>query len=171
MEGVDEDFLAAMPPELKKELAAEQKRLRLKEQAKLEAQRRKQEERERPRPPKQTLHLPERAPRPTFTNRKLCALPELRAAITDWVGEFKREGPYPEDAAALGVYLGRVVQEERDMDKAVACVKWLGWLVEDELPEDDAGNAGLEKWREAVDKVAMAVQAAMKERNLGRVDL
>jgi DNA repair protein REV1 len=115
-----------------------------------------------------TLRLPPRPPRPTFTRAGLASLPDLRAALAEWVREFRAEGPYREDAAALGRYLARVVgEEEGDMDKAVRCVRWLEWVVGEELGEGDAR----EEWRRAVDAVGVDVQEAVKRRGLGRVRL
>jgi len=95
-------------------------------------------------------------------------LSELRDAISEWVLEFKDEGPYVEDTDALGSYLARVAVEERDLDKAVKCVQWFVWLVEEDLNDKVGGS---EAWRAATDRVGLAVQEAVKERGLGRVKL
>jgi DNA repair protein REV1 len=166
--GIDAAYLAALPPDLRAEVVEEQRRLTRHKELNREIRMRR-----RPNPSavpkvKQVLHLPPRTPRPTFTSRKLCVLSELRDAISEWVGEFKEEGPYVEDTDALGSYLARVVTEERDLDKAVKCVQWFIWLVEEDL--DDTVER-IESWRAATDRVGLAVQEAVKERGLGRVKL
>jgi DNA repair protein REV1 len=166
--GIDASYLAALPPDLRAEVVEEQRRLARNKELNREIRMRR-----RPNPSaipkvKQVLHLAPRTPRPTFTSRRLCVLSELRDAISEWVGEFKDEGPYVEDTDALGSYLARVVVEERDLDKAVKSVQWLIWLVEEEL-DDNVG--GIEAWRAATDRVGLAVQEAVKQRGLGRVKL
>lgn len=116
----------------------------------------------------QHLQLPPRAPKPTFTMKKLTALPDLRNAIRAWHQEFSDEGPYDEDVQALVKYLRDVVVEERDMDKAVSLVKWLAWVIDD---SDDYDNDGVKiAWVEALGNIQGAVQDAVLERGLGRVD-
>ena len=113
------------------------------------------------------LLLPPRPPKPTFTMRKLSDLPDLRAAVKAWYGEFSDEGPYDEDVVALVKYLRDVVVEERDLGKTVAVVEWLGWLVEEGEPmlEQNVGEA----WRAALRRVEDGVQAAAGERGLGKI--
>jgi DNA repair protein REV1 len=120
------------------------------------------------------LALPARSPKPTFSTQKLTALPQLRDAVSEWVREFKEEGPYDEDVDALVKYLGRVVKEEGDMDKAVAVVRWFVWVLGEEFESTEEAPALEEakgKWEDALDKVRMGVRSAVQERGLGEVDV
>jgi DNA repair protein REV1 len=173
---LDPDFLAALPPEMRQEILAEHK------DAKLAAFRLALQ---RPRPdiaklpshiplvPGQTTDLPEQArvikvlpsAKPSFTRHKLSKEPDLRAAMRDWVSEFKAEGPYPEDVEALGKYLARIVGDEGDARKAVSVVKWLEYVV-DEIEE----GRGKKAWANTLERVKAAVGRAARQRGLGPVN-
>ena len=96
---------------------------------------------------------------------KLSSLPDLREAAGRWYEEFRDEGPYEEDTVALVRYLQEVIKDEKDMAKATAVVKWLGWLIE----EDEAGE--VEIWTTTLRQVREGVQAAIKDRGLGKAVL
>ncbi|KAI9823574.1 MAG: deoxycytidyl transferase [Thelocarpon impressellum] len=113
------------------------------------------------------LRLPPRKAKPTFTTRKLSTLPELREVISAWVEEFADEGPYEEDERALTRYVGRVVKDECNMDKAAGVVKWLEWVVDNSLD----GKGGEGAWRRALAKLKDEVQAAVASRGLGSMRL
>jgi DNA repair protein REV1 len=166
---VDPAYLAALPEELRAEAIAahRQQQIRAKNVALKQAQKRAEREAAKKRPPPPTLKLPPRPPKPTFTTAKLTTLADLRNAVTAWVKEFEEEGPYDEDVAALAAFLRKVISDEMNMDKAVACVKWFVWVVDEEL--EDTGN--VDAWKNAVDKVGMVVQEAIKAKGLGRVKL
>lgn len=168
---LDPEFLAALPEELRREIQDQHRRERLQKASGLqiaENRRRRAQPSTNPTPHvHRVFKLPARAPRPTFTTRKISALPELRDAIEQWAIEFRDEGPYREDTDALGTYLTRVVIDEGDIAKAVNAVKWLGWLVEEELVEE--GDA-VGKWEGAVEVVRECVRDAVRKRGLGNVN-
>ena len=163
---IPDDFLAALPEDIRSEVLAQARLDRLQKKGGINVT----AKRKRPPPARnqhvirRTLTLPPLPPKPTFTTQKFSALPELREAISAWVDEFREEGPYVEDVDALVGYLQRVVREERDMEKAVGVVKWLMWVV-DEWGDEDV----VVVWREAVGKVQLGVQKAIRERGLGEV--
>ncbi|QDS71682.1 hypothetical protein FKW77_008090 [Venturia effusa] len=170
-DNLDPEFLAALPDELRREILDQHRRERFQKASGLQiAENRRR--RTQPAITNLTPHiqrvfkLPARKPRPTFTTRKISALPELRDAIEQWALEFRDEGPYREDTDALGTYLSRVVRDEGDIAKAVDAVKWLGWLVEEELVErgDATGS-----WQAAVEVLRGCVRDAVGERGLGMV--
>jgi DNA repair protein REV1 len=161
----DPEFLAALPEDIRREVLLEQRRLRLQKTAQLQVHHRKRAPPPRAKDPPRVITLPARLPRPTFTTKRLSALPELREAISDWVNEFKDDGPYEEDTAALGRYLGRVVAEEGNMGKAVQAVKWLVWVL-----SEDVGDEGRGKWKDALEHVKSSVRDSVKGRRLGAVD-
>ncbi|UPX10355.1 deoxycytidyl transferase [Ascochyta rabiei] len=182
---LDPEFLQALPEDVRKEVIAEHKATKLRA-FRLALQR------PRPgtsKPPTHLPHLPHhqhhhqqtcarpktiQVPRPqtaSFTREKLHAEPDLRDAMRDWVGEFRAEGPYPEDVAALSKYLSKVVGEERDLRKAVGVVKWLDFMVGDVDAEavEGEGAEGTERWEDAVERVKAGVCRAARARGLGRV--
>ncbi|KAF2650515.1 DNA repair protein [Lophiostoma macrostomum CBS 122681] len=172
---LDEDFLAALPEEIRKEITEEHKR------AKLQAARLAVSRKQKASAAAHAASLPPRRPqtikvsrptRPKFTKEGLWKEKDLRGAIREWVDEFRDEGPYGEDAGALGKYLGRVVLEERDLGKAVGVLKWLGWVVSElEFTDEDEDEeeGGREKWDAALEMVKDGVREAAAERGLGSV--
>lgn len=196
---ISEDFLAALPEDIRKEVLAQHRADQLKRTGGLEVIRRRNALRARQeqkrlaeasageqRKGERVLVLPPRPARPSFTTRKLTLLPELREAVSEWHEAFKEEGPYREDVVALGKYLESVVGEEGDMAKAVAVVKWMEWVFDDagvgkeskmeERPGDGfrtsmSGTQSSMKWIEALDKAKEHVRTAVKARGLGNVAL
>lgn len=175
---IPDDFLSALPEDIRREVLAQARRDRLQKKGGIDFTSNNKSRRLHPnakgnnRPTGQrTLTLPPLPPKPTFTAQKFTQLPELREAISSWFDEFRDEGPYAEDVDALVRYLGKVVGEEGDMGKAVSVGRWLGWVV-DEGVGDGGGNGKVEGdkvWKEAVGRVQEGVQCAVEERRLGRV--
>jgi DNA repair protein REV1 len=64
-------------------------------------------------------------------------------------------------------YLRRVVLDERDMGKVVGVIRWIRWLI----AESDEKNEGTKVWEQALEGIKEKVQAAVKERGLGRMEL
>ncbi|KAK4105466.1 DNA repair protein [Parathielavia hyrcaniae] len=108
------------------------------------------------------VKFPAKPPKAMFTQSGLTSLKDVKDMVTVWHDATRAEGPHRADVEVFERYVARVVKEERDMEKARVLVKWLGWLVEEEGEE----GAGKSSWREAVERVEGAVQAAMKERRL-----
>ena len=168
LEDVSPEFLAALPEDIRKEILEQQRRERLRRQGGIDIFAKSRFERpgaESKIPPKLTRPFKPRPPRPTFTAAKLSSLPDLREAAGRWYEEFRDEGPYEEDTVVLVKYLEKVIKTEKDMAKATAVVKWLGWLVE----EDEAGE--VETWTRTLRQIREGVQAAIKERGLGKIAL
>jgi DNA repair protein REV1 len=176
-EDISEDFLAALPEDLRQEVLEEHRRSRLQKRAglNLPQQPRRAVPAKPPDTEQKTLKLPPPKPKPTFTSRKLTKLPELREALSEWYEAFKEESPYEEDVLALTKYLRRVVLEEKDIAKAVAVANWLSWLVmSDAQPystSQDVGDvAAIHGWKTAVATIRREVNAATRERGLAAVD-
>jgi DNA repair protein REV1 len=166
--GIDPDYLAALPENVRKEVILQNRLARLRKKNATQLEKRKLEEKMRRRRPKEYLKVPPRVARPTFTSKKISKLPKLRDAIGEWVCEFRDDGPYSEDTHALGQYIVRVVKEEADMAKANACVRWFKWVVEEDL---DIEKDAVGQWHDAVDTVELVVQEAVNERGLGQMRL
>jgi DNA repair protein REV1 len=64
-------------------------------------------------------------------------------------------------------YLRRVVLDERDLAKVAGVVRWLEWLVD----ASDGCDDGTRVWGEALEGIKEKVQAAVKERGLGKLEL
>jgi DNA repair protein REV1 len=166
-DGLDADFLSALPEDLRKEILEDHKRKKLQaSRLLLQKSRKTAPPPSRVPRPIQRLKVP-RPPRPTFTMQKLSAVQDLRRAMKDWVREFGDEGPYEEDVGALGKYLAKVISEERNLEKALGLVKWLDFIIDGFADQDEVFE--LEKWEEAVVKIQEGVQGAARARGLGRL--
>lgn len=171
---IPDDFLSALPDDIRREVLAQARRDSLQKKGGIAFTSNKKK---RPLNAKghqptgqRTLTLPPRPPKPTFTAQKLTQLPELRDAISSWFEAFRDEGPYAEDVDALVKYLGNVVGEEGDMEKAVSVGRWLGWVVDEGVGDGNGKVEGDKVWTEAVGRVQEGVQKAVEERGLGRVE-
>ncbi|KAK4893736.1 deoxycytidyl transferase [Elasticomyces elasticus] len=171
---VDPEFLAALPEDVRREVLAQQRNVRLQRAGGIDlslhqrprAQRGKKRVVEDEVLPERVIVLPPRPSKPTFTSRKLTELPDLREAMKAWYQEFEDEAPYEEDVLALIKYLRGVVVDERDVGKAIAVVKWVQWL----LAEGEADGSAKDGWSRALMQVQDGVQCAAEERGLGRLD-
>lgn len=169
---IDQDFLAALPPEIRQEVLDERRAAQLRRGGGIETA--------KPRGSKTTttqantiekmFKLPPRPQKPSFTGAKLTELVDLRKAVGEWVAEFADEAPYPEDVGALVKYLVAVVKAERDLDKAVKVAKWLGLVVEQEVLGKEVGDGVKEGWGSAVLDVQKGVQDAVAARGLPEVE-
>lgn len=171
-EELDQDFLAALPDDIRAEVLAQQRQAQLQRKGGIDTslhRKKKKKAQGDAGPLDRLLHLPPRPARPTFTSNKLSTLPDLREAVSAWYRGFSDEGPYDEDVAALIKYLRDVIVEEADMGKAVAVVKWMGWVVENEGDSSQAGGVK-DVWDKVLERIQDGVQVAVKERGLGRVE-
>ncbi|PGH05193.1 DNA repair protein REV1 [Blastomyces parvus] len=190
-DGISDEFLAALPDDIRREVLEEHKRSRLQKRAGLNLPpptRRSLFSRPTARLPEQkTITLLPRPEKPTFTSKKLSSLPELRKALDEWYETFEMEAPYEEDVAALAKYLKRVVLEEKDIAKAVAVVGWLAWLIgsstAEGIPLDQGGSSpevgtsstvenvqAREGWVKALWSLRDDISDAVQERGLPPVE-
>ncbi|KAL9138771.1 MAG: hypothetical protein Q9175_000037 [Cornicularia normoerica] len=171
---IPDDFLSALPDDIRREVLAQARRDKLQKKGGIDftSYKKKRLPNAKGQKPtgQRTLTLPPRPPKPTFTAQKFTQLPELREAISSWFEEFRDEGPYADDVDALIKYLGKVVGEEGDMEKAVSVGRWLGWVVDESLGDGSGMAEGDKVWKEAVGRVQEGVQGAVEERGLGRVE-
>lgn len=163
VEQVDEEYLSALPDDIKKEVLAQQRQARLQRTGGINTSLHSRGKKKSipSGPLDRVVRITNALPRPTFTSKKLSTLSELRGAIDSWIEEFDADGPFEEDVAALVTYLKQVVLEEKNLEKAVAVVKWLSWVVE----EGNKSNA----WENTVTMVQAGVQQAIRERGIGAV--
>jgi DNA repair protein REV1 len=167
-DGLDQDFLAALPEDLRKEVIEEHKRKKLSVQRLAVSRKQRAAAVNAPTPRRPTTIKVPRPIKATFTKQKLSSEPSLRRAIKDWIHEFAEEGPYTEDADALGKYLKKVATEEGDMGKAVGLVKWMEWILGEE--DDERVLIDLDRWEEALGRIKEGVGEAAAERGLGTIN-
>lgn len=181
---ISEDFLAALPDDIRNEVVEEHKRTRMLQRSGLVAPAVRRNPQPKPAPPQppaeKILHLQPIPERPTFTSKKLSNLSDLRDAMSAWHSAFANEGPFGEDVESLSRYLRRVILEEKDVDKAVSVVNWLAWLVDDQEKSSTApGLHAMESlrgssqnavpWTEALRILQEDVRQAVQERGLPAV--
>lgn len=191
--GVSAEFLAALPEDIRQEILEEQRRSHaLQESASAPAPVPVPvpvpiTSRDTPPPGEQDddtsgdqverrLPLPPLPARPVFTSQRIWELPDLRDAVEEWHSTFAAEGPYTEDVEVLCTYLGRVVVDEKDIDKAVSLVRWVTRLVDEHTFEDTQNShsphsgQGIVTWVEAIATLYGCVQTALEARGLPPVD-
>lgn len=177
--GIDPDFLAALPEELRQEVLDQQRSERLRRTGGIDlsanARNRARKQAQKGQPQQEAIErlfkLPPRPARPTFTVRKLTEMGDLREAMKAWVREFGDEKPYEEDVSALVTYLAAVIEDEGDMSKAVKVVRWLVWVVEQYIEGGKQSEQVKQSWSQAVEGVKEGVQQAVRKRGLGELDL
>ena len=174
---ISDDFLSALPPEIRSEVLAQARRDRLQKRGGIDLSASKKIKKAQAAPAanagQRKLQLFPRPAKPTFTARKCSELPELREAIEDWFHEFATDGPYEEDVDALIEYLRKVIQEEQNMAKAVAVGKWLAWTIDaaEGANERQENVVGIRRWTTSLTKVQEGIQRAVKGRGLGKIDV
>lgn len=182
--GISADFLAALPEDIRQEILDEQRRSSLVQQPLPEPAIVDSGPDTEPEtstsiiaPEEKRLPLPPLPERPVFTSLRLSQLPDLRGAVGEWHSAFASHGPYSEDVKVLCDYLGRVIVDEKDIEKAVAVVRWLMWLVgEDNVGRGPMDNQtprseqGLVTWMEAIEIFHTCVNTALEVRGLPPVD-
>ncbi|KAG6230083.1 hypothetical protein E4U26_008234 [Claviceps purpurea] len=102
-----------------------------------------------------------------FSSAGITSTREVKDMIDAWHSETQEEGPHEGDVAVLEKYLGKVVKEERDLEKVVVLVRWLDLVVEG----DGRAGGGREAWRGVVRRVREVVQGAVRERGMGELDM
>ena len=167
---ISQSFLEELPEDIRFEILAEQKRNRMKTKSGLNLGTSKRKAKANGINPdalmgQQRLVLPPQPPKPTFTSRKLSSLPDLRDAMDAWVAEFSEgnEGPYDEDVKALGQYLGRVIEEEGDMEKATSILNWLEHVLDAQKLSSDILRKA---WDHSVETLKQHAQDAVEARGL-----
>lgn len=84
-----------------------------------------------------------------------------------WHMDTRDHGPNRRDVVVLEKYLTRVIEEERDMNKAVKIVRWLDLVV----VQDGRPGKGQDVWYQTMAGIKDVVQSAVKKRGLGELDL
>ncbi|KAL1888205.1 deoxycytidyl transferase [Ceratocystis pirilliformis] len=115
----------------------------------------------------------------------------LNKMITSWVQGTMDEGPHADDVEIFGEYIGRVVFEERAMEKATRLIRWMDWKVQslamkgglEGQRSKSEGSAiegksaassrdyAIQAWEEALEKVRDIMRNAVMARGLPPVKL
>ncbi|KAI0136604.1 impB/mucB/samB family protein [Xylariales sp. AK1849] len=166
VEELDQEFLAELPEEVRKEIIADH-RQRKAQRSGLDlkiSHKRHQEAQGDEALPGGQMRL-QFAPRPRkirFTSAGLTTLPEIRDMLNVWHKETGFEGPHRRDVEMFEKYLVKVILEEKDLDKASKLVQWLDYLID----EDDSETPGNASWRAVTQDIKSEVQEAVRQRGL-----
>ncbi|KAF7541369.1 hypothetical protein G7Z17_g11963 [Cylindrodendrum hubeiense] len=170
IEDLDPQFLSELPEDVRKEVIADHRRRRLAQRSGLDAPARKHHTPD----PESILSGGQRkiqfaAPPPmiSFAKSGVTSTQEIKDMLDAWHIETQKEGPHRRDVEVLEKFLARVVQEERDLEKATKLVRWLDLVVE----QDGRGGKGQNSWRRSVQSVKDAVQKAVKQRGMAPLNL
>ncbi|KAK4165675.1 DNA repair protein rev1 [Cladorrhinum sp. PSN259] len=181
IEDLDEEFLSELPEDVRREVIEDHKRRKAAQKLGLNLQRRlpaaaanrrgggDDSERDAAVRGNQTkLTFPPKPPKIEFLRSGVTEAEEIKRMVKEWHRTSREEGPHRGDVEVFEKYLKRVVTEERDMYKVKRLVKSLELTVEEDEMVD--GSEGKKGWRAALDTIKGAVQEAMKERGLGRME-
>ncbi|KAI5920067.1 impB/mucB/samB family protein [Camillea tinctor] len=171
IEELDQEFLAELPEEVRKEVIADHRRKKIQRSGldlNIGHKRNQDTDTEDILPGGQKkLRFAPRPPKVAFTSGQLKTLSEIRDMLKVWYSETQDDGPHRRDVEMFEKYLVKVVLEEKDMDKAAKLVRWLDFLID----EDEAESRGKEAWQGAVKGIKEEVQKAVQSRGLGLLDM
>ncbi|KAI1504415.1 impB/mucB/samB family protein [Biscogniauxia marginata] len=171
IEELDQEFLAELPEEVRKEVIADHRRRKAQRSGldlKINHKRNQDVDTEEVLPGGQTkLHFAPRPAKIDFTSGGLTTLSEIRDMLNVWHRETQDDGPYRSDVEMLEKYLVKVVIDEKDMDKAAKLVKWLDYIID----ADEYESRGKEAWRGVMEDIKQEVQKAVQSRGLGPLDM
>lgn len=173
LEELDQAFLAELPEEVRKEVMADHRRRKLAQKSGLGLNLQRPGRRHAADRARETassgqtkIAFPKPPAKVSFTATSLTSMQEVKDMLSAWHRETEDEGPHRADVEVFERYLGGVVTEERDMEKAKKLIRWLDWLVDD--GRDGKGRQG---WMDAFASVKNAVDRALEERGLGHMVL
>lgn len=168
-EELDPEFLAELPEDVRKEVIADHHRRRMAHRSGLDAPARRQQNADSEALPggQRRIQFPAPPPKIAFAGSRVTSTQEIKDMVDAWHMETRDEGPHRGDVEVLEKYLGRVILEERDMEKAAKLIRWLDLIVE----QDGVEGSGQRAWRNSVKSVKAAAQKAAQQRGLGALDI
>lgn len=170
VEELDPEFLAELPEDVRKEILADHRRRKLALRSGLAApaQKHQKSDHDGILPGGQRrIQFAAPPPKISFASSGVSSAREIKDMIDAWHSETQREGPHKRDVDVLAKFLVRVVQEEKDVEKAATIVKWIALLVE----QDGQEGRGHRTWLKASQSITEAVQDAVKQRGLAPLKL
>ncbi|KAH7197378.1 uncharacterized protein B0J16DRAFT_278553 [Fusarium flagelliforme] len=165
IEELDAEFLSELPEDVRKEIVEDYNRRKRAQQKSLEAPLRKQisTDSDAALPGGQLrIQFAAASREISFASSGVTSTREIKDMLDAWHTETRKNGPHRGDIEVLEKFLERVVQEERDLEKATKLVKWLDVLVE----QDGRKGRGQEVWRQSVEGIKVIVQGAVKQRGM-----
>jgi DNA repair protein REV1 len=162
IEELDPEFLAELPEEMRKEVVEEHRKRRRARETSLEIPLRRSST---PDPEgllpggQYRIQFPVLPRKISFSTSGVTSTREIKDMIDAWHSDTRRFGPHRRDLAVLEDFLVKVIQEERDLEKATKLVKWLDVIVE----QDGRRGRGQEVWRRSVEAIKVIVQDAVKQ--------
>ncbi|KAI0600818.1 impB/mucB/samB family protein [Biscogniauxia sp. FL1348] len=172
IEELDQEFLAELPEEVRKEVIADHRRKKAQRTGldlKINRKRNQDADAEEVLPGGQKkLQFAPRPPKVTFTAGGLTTMPEIRDMLKVWYSETQDDGPHRRDVEMFEKYLVKVVLEEKDMDKVAKLVRWLDFLIDE---DDEPESRGKKAWQGVVKDIKQEVQKAVQSRGLGPLDM
>ncbi|KAF4455054.1 DNA repair protein REV1 [Fusarium austroafricanum] len=162
---LDPEFLAELPEGMRKEAAEEHERRKRVKRTGLEAPQRKHNtpDPEGLLPGGQCRIQFDVIPRKiSFANSGVTSTQEIKDMLDAWHADTRKLGPHRRDIEVLEQFLVKVIQEERDLEKATKLVKWLDVIVE----QDGRKGRGQEIWRRSVEGIKGIVQDVVKQRGM-----
>ncbi|KAK2020226.1 impB/mucB/samB family protein [Colletotrichum eremochloae] len=172
LDDLDQEFLAELPEDVRKEIIEDHRKKRLAKRSGLllnaPARRQHAEDLSDSLPVGQTkLQFPAPPPKVNFMGSAVKSVQEIKDMLEAWYDGTRYDGPHQDDVVVFEKYLSKVVLEERDMHKASKLVHWLSWLVE----EDGSEGRGKQGWRKTMTDIKAEVQKAVESRGLGPLRL
>lgn len=170
VEELDPDFLTELPEDVRMEIIEHHKRQQMTRRTKLPAPVQRQPQNLEPRNAlsgQRQILFPPPPPKISFDSSSVTSLPEIKDMLDAWHSETSKEGPHQGDVEVLNKYVRRVIQEERDIEKAVRIIKWLDLLVE----QDGIAGNGQGIWRVTMKDIKATAKEAVRQRGLPLLDL
>jgi DNA repair protein REV1 len=170
IEELDPEFLAELPEEMRKEVIEQHRKRQIARETSLETPLRRNST---PNPEgllpggQCRIQFPVVPRKISFSTSGVTSTREIKDMIDAWHSETRRLGPHRRDLAVLEDFLVKVIQEERDLEKATKLVKWLDVIVE----QDGRKGRGQEVWRRSVEAIKVIVQDAVKQLGMAPLKL
>ncbi|EWZ91959.1 DNA repair protein REV1 [Fusarium oxysporum f. sp. radicis-lycopersici 26381] len=170
IEELDPEFLAELPEEMRKEVIEQHRKRQRARETSLETPLRRNST---PNPEgllpggQCRIQFPVVPRKISFSTSGVTSTREIKDMIDAWHSETRRLGPHRRDLAVLEDFLVKVIQEERDLEKATKLVKWLDVIVE----QDGRKGRGQEVWRRSVEAIKVIVQDAVKQLGMAPLKL
>jgi DNA repair protein REV1 len=167
-EELDPEVLAELPEEVRREVLDDHRRRRLAKKSGLDfnapLRRYQLADEEEMLPGGQTkISFPPAPSKATFAGGAVKSTQAMKDMLRAWHSGTLEEGPHGADVEIFEKYLGKIVLEERNMEKASKLVRWLDWIVE----ADGQAGEGKDSWKTAVARIKTKVQGFTIQRGLG----
>jgi DNA repair protein REV1 len=168
---LDPEFLAELPEDVRREVIDDHRRRKLAQRSGLNlnipARRAApQSENEDALPSGQLkIEFPVLPPKIKFPGSSVDSLQGTKDMLDSWHSETRDDGPHDDDVDVFAAHIGRIIQEEKDLDKAVKLIRWLEWIIEYDGPD----GQGKDGWRIALQILKGQAQESSRLRGLAPI--